>query len=117
MSITIYGARHFDVRMHQKWSVEMPLEMLGDPTYFEEPGNPESATAAFDQWACDNGSVDQEWDELIRDGDLNWEYDFDDVRLIDQWREAVYRRTTTLGFDQWRENLIQSWRDEAKVEQ
>lgn len=116
--IPIRGERHFNVRMHENWSAEMPLEMLTNPVFFFAPGDMSTVTPDFIQWVRDNGNVDEEWTELDDDAErseLSQEFYYDDAVLTDRWREAVHHRTTTLGFDQWRENLIQAWKLQARA--
>ena len=100
--------------MHQNWSANIPLEMIADPKFFFAPGDMSTATPAFDEWVCENGSVESDWDSK-EDDDLNWEYDYHDALLMEQWRESVANRTTFFGFDQWRENLIQAWKLQARA--
>jgi len=112
--IPIRGERHFNVRMHENWSAQMPLEMLNNPVFFFAPGDMSTVTSNFIEWLRNNGSVESQWEEL-EDSEMSQEYDYDDLALIDQWREAVHHRTTTLGFDAWRANLIQAWKLQARA--
>lgn len=114
--IPIQGERHFNVRMHENWSAEMPLEMFSNPLYFGKPGDMSTVTPQFIEWVRKYGSVETEWEERDEpEAQLSQEFDFDDTLLMDRWREAVHQRSTTHGFDQWRSNLIQAWKVQAQA--
>ena len=72
--------RHLNVRRHSIWNADVEPDMLADPRYFDSDGK---ATAAFDQWMCDNGDeIAIEFDFCNEDEDLyfeaNWECEYDE---------------------------------------
>jgi hypothetical protein len=66
---TIAHIRHYNARVHQSYSVDVPDDMLTDSLYFDENGE---STPDFDAWACDNGRLRNEEVEPLDDWDLNF---------------------------------------------
>lgn len=66
---SITHIRHFDARVHQTFTAEVPDEVLANPLYFTPDGEP---TMDFDQWMCDNGRLKDEKVEAKEE----WQLDF-----------------------------------------
>jgi len=73
--VTIVGARHYNVRMHEGVVADVPVSMLTDERYFDADGNP---THHFDQWMCDNGDLGTPEIDLLDNDELAYEYEQQD---------------------------------------
>ena len=71
----ITGTRHYNVRVHQTWSLKVSAEELAaHPEWFED-GSP---TPHLDQYLCDRGNLDHEGFEQVEEDDLDYDYEVED---------------------------------------
>jgi hypothetical protein len=69
---TINYTRHYTARVHQTFEgVEVTVEMLNDPTYFDQ--DTQEPTPHFDDWVCSNCIPGHDHDEPVEDWDLSTE--------------------------------------------
>lgn len=108
--------RHFNVRRHETWTLDVTADHLGNPALFDqETGEP--IQPAFDQYVCDNGVMEySDWDSLNDEREeLYLESEPSTPMLSKLWREAVANCTTYLGYDAWVQRIFAELRAEGKA--
>lgn len=72
----ITGTRHYNVRVHQTWSLEVSAEELSaHPEWWFEDGSP---TPHLDQYLCDNGLLEDEETLPCDEDELDYDYGVED---------------------------------------